>query len=284
MRLALLAFAVLAGCSSPAPKPEASVASRQVAALESNRRGETYVRYGELENAARSYAEALRLSQSLEDVDGIAANAVNLSIVRQRQGRLGDARTALAVVLDQQRLQFTNARLAEASLRRALLDLDERKIPSAQEWTARAASHCAERCLLQGAILNVKAQLALEAGQLDAAAASARAAQDASRGTGDRAEIANALRLLGLTALRSGDAPGAQAQLEQALVIDRELGVPRKIALDLLALGRAAELGGQRDRARAYYARALAVSEADHDKAGSAEARALLDGKAAAGR
>jgi hypothetical protein len=47
--------------------------------------------------------------------------------------------------------------------------------------------------------------------------------------------------------------------------------------LDLLALGRAAALGGDRDGARAYYARAMAVSEADRDNAGVAEARALMD-------
>lgn len=40
----------------------------------------------------------------------------------------------------------------------------------------------------------------------------------------------------------------------------------------------AAALGGQRDAARAYYARSLAMSEADRDSAGATEARTLLDG------
>ncbi|MCD6041142.1 MAG: hypothetical protein K0R40_745, partial [Burkholderiales bacterium] len=83
--------------------------------------------------------------------------------------------------------------------------------------------------------------------------------------------------LLGLAALRAGDGAAARGHLEQALALDRDLGAPRKIALDLLALGRAAALGGEREAARAYYARALAVSEADRDNAGAAEARAALD-------
>ena len=274
MRLLVLLFIVAAtGCSAP-PKP--STAARQEAALEANRKGEAYVRHGELENAARSYREALRFSQALEDADGIAANAINLSIVRQRQGRFADARASLAAVLDQRNLKFSHARLAEVSLRQALLDLDEKNLAGADDWMAKATGHCAERCPAGAAIHNVRAQLALQAGRTDAAFLAARSAHDASRASGDQAEQANALRLLGIVGLKNGDAASARQHLEQALAIDRELGAPRKIALDLLALGQAAALGGDRESARAYYARALAVGEADRDVAVAAEARALL--------
>lgn len=274
MRLLVLLFIVSAtGCSAP-PKP--STAARQEAALEANRKGEAYVRHGELENAARSYREALRFSQALEDAEGIAANAINLSIVRQRQGRFADARASLAAVLDQRNLKFSNARLAEVSLRQALLDLDEKNLAGADDWMAKATGHCAERCPAGAAIHNVRAQLALQAGRTDAAFLAARSAHDASRASGDQAEQANALRLLGIVGLKNGEAASARQHLEQALAIDRELGVPRKIALDLLALGQAAALGGDRESARAYYARALAVGEADRDVAVTAEARALL--------
>ncbi len=274
MRLLVLLFIVSAtGCSAP-PKP--STAARQEAALEANRKGEAYVRHGELENAARSYREALRFSQALEDAEGIAANAINLSIVRQRQGRFAEARASLAAVLDQRNLKFSNARLAEVSLRQALLDLDEKNLAGADDWLAKAAGHCAERCPAGAAIHNVRAQLALQAGRTDAAFLAARSAHDASRASGDQAEQANALRLLGIVGLKNGEAASARQHLEQALAIDRELGAPRKIALDLLALGQAAALGGDRESARAYYARALAVGEADRDVAVTAEARALL--------
>ena len=271
--LVLLVIVAATGCSAP-PKP--STAARQEAALEANRKGEAYVRHGELENAARSYREALRFSQALEDADGIAANAINLSIVRQRQGRFADARASLAAVLDQRNLKFSNARLAEVSLRQALLDLDEKNLAGADDWMAKATGHCAERCPAGAAIHNVRAQLALRAGRTDAAFLAARSAHDASRASGDQAEQANALRLLGIVGLKNGDAASARQHLEQALAIDRELGAPRKIALDLLALGQAAALGGDRESARAYYARALAVGEADRDVAVAAEARALL--------
>lgn len=271
--LVLLIVVSAAACSAP-PKP--STAARQEAALEANRKGEAYVRHGELENAARSYREALRFSQALEDAEGIAANAINLSIVRQRQGRFADARASLAAVLDQRNLKFSNARLAEVSLRQALLDLDEKNLAGADDWMAKATGHCAERCPAGAAIHNVRAQLALQAGRTDAAFLAARSAHDASRASGDQVEQANALRLLGIVGLKNGEAASARQHLEQALAIDRELGAPRKIALDLLALGQAAALGGDRESARAYYARALAVGEADRDVAVTAEARALL--------
>ena len=271
---ALVLAGSLLGCSQA---PKSTTAARQEAALEANRKGETYVRHGELDNAARSYREALRLSQSLEDPEGIAANAINLSIVRQRQGRFNDARASLAAVLEQPNVRFSQLRLAEVSLRHALLDLDEGRFTSAAKWVARSQDHCTERCALTPAIHNVRAQLALQAGRVEEAAAAARSANDASRAAGDRIELANALRLLGITSLHGGDAAGARVQLEQALAIDREIGAPRKIALDLLALGRVAALSGEREAARAYYARALAVSEADRDHAGAAEARAMLD-------
>jgi len=283
-----LLLLLAAGCAQNSPNPQTPVtsAARQAAAIEANRKGEAYVRHGELENAARSYAEALRLSQSLEDAEGIAANAINLSIVRQRQGRFSDARAALGALTESRSLRFSPVRQAEAALRQALLDLDERKLASAEEWVAKAAGQCGERCPLAGAIHNVRAQLALQSGQVDAAAASARAALSASRSAGDRAETANAMRILGVTALRSGDLAAARTQLEQALTIDREIGAPRKIAFDLVALGRAAALGGDREGARAFYARALAVSEADRDSVAAAEARALLEAvdKAATGK
>jgi tetratricopeptide (TPR) repeat protein len=273
----LAACMLLAACGgSPSKQPAA--APPQSAAVEANRRAESYLRYGDLGNAARGYREALRISQSLEDPEGIAANAINLSIVYQRMGKNAEARDALAPVLDHAKLKFAPARLAQASLRMSLLDLDERRYASARDWADRADSYCARSCALVGAIQNVKGQLALETGNLDAARAAAKAALDASRSSGDRAEEANALRLLGITATRAGDPASALAQLNDALAIDRDLAIPRKIYLDLVGLGQASAQRGERDAARVYYERALAVSEADRDTKASAEAKALIEG------
>lgn len=276
LRAAALLAAALAGAC--AQLPESPDSARHAAAIEANRRGDAYFRRGELDRAVQQYREALRLALSIEDVNGIAVNAVNLSIAYQRLGRMDDARASLAPLLEQRRLAFPPASLAQAALRRAILELDERRLAAAADWAGQAAAHCGpQRCALAGAIQNVKARLALEAGQLQTAAASAKAALEASRASGDRIETANALRLLGDTALRAGDAAAALAPLGEALDIDRQLALPRKIRLDLVGLGRASALRGERGAARAYFERALAVSEADRDAHGAAEARALIE-------
>jgi len=268
---------LFAACGSQ--PPASAPPSGEAAVIEANRRADASLRSGNLEGAARYYREAIRLAQSVEDAESIAANAINLSIVNQRLGKLDDARASLAPLFEKSRLGFSADRLAQAALRRSIVDLEERNLASSNEWADRAASHCGQRgCAVAGAIHNVKGQLALEDGRLDSAAASARAALNASRASGDRAEAANALRLLGITAMRADDADAATAYLGEALAIDRELAAPRKIYLDLIGLGRASALRGDRGAARSFYERARAVSEADRDAKGAAEARALSEG------
>ena len=275
---AALACALPAACAqAPAPSaPAPSTAVQPTAAMEANRRGEASLRRGELDSAALHYREALRLSLAVEDANGIAANAVNLSIVYQRQGKYEEARASLAPLLERATLAHAPRHRAQAALRRAVLDLEERRAAGAAEWAERAAAWCGEPCALAAAIRNVKGQLALEAGRVDEAAGAARSALAASRAAGEPAEVANAQRLLGMAALAAGDGVSARDALGEALAIDRELGISRRISLDLIGLGRASVLRGDPKAARAYYERALAVSTADRDAAGAATARALL--------
>jgi tetratricopeptide (TPR) repeat protein len=281
MRLAAAAAcALLAACAARTPAPPAptqATAVQPTAAMEANRRAEASLRRGELEAAALHYREALRLSLAVEDAEGIAANAVNLSIVQQRQGKYAEARATLAPLLERATLRHAPAQRAQAALRRAVLDLEERRYAGAAEWAARAADWCGTPCALAGPIRNVQGQLALAAGRLAEAAAAAAGALAASRAAAETAEIANAQRLLGMTALAAGDGAAARAALGEALALDRELGIPRRIFLDLIGLGGASRLQCDSAAARGYYARARAVSEANRDAAGSAEARALLD-------
>jgi tetratricopeptide (TPR) repeat protein len=272
----VLACLILAACAgSP---PAASPPPGEAAVIEANRRADAYLRSGNPEGAARYYREALRLAQAVEDAEGIAANAVNLSIVYQRLGKRDAARESLEPLLRRSSLSFRSERLAQAALRRSVLDVEDRRFASAAEWANVAASHCGgSDCTLSGAIHNVRGQIALEEGRPEAAVSSARLALAASRSSGDRVEVANALRLLGLGSLRAGDAASASVFLGEALAIDKELGSPRKIYLDLIGLGRASAARGERGPARAFYERALAVSEADRDSQGAMDARSLAE-------
>jgi tetratricopeptide (TPR) repeat protein len=274
-----LACCLVAACakSPTSAPPPPSTAVQPTAAMEANRRAEASLRRGELDSAALNYREALRLSLAVEDANGIAANAVNLSIVYQRQGNYAEARAALAPLLERATLAHAPGHRAQAALRRAVLDLEQGRAAEAAEWAGRAATWCGEPCAIAGAIRNVQGQLALQAGRLDEAGAAARSALAASRASSETAEIANAQRLLGMVALAAGDGAAATNALNEALAIDRELGISRRIALDLIGLGRASMLRGERDAAHTYFARALEVSTADRDAAGAGAARTLLD-------
>src|SRR5262249_20591929 len=148
---------------------------------------------------------------------------------------------------------------------------------AAAAWPAPAPPWGGRGRPRRGATKKGRGQGAPGGGGRDRAPAAAGAALPASRASGDRAETANALRLLGGVALRSGDAAGAAGFLQEALAIDKDLAAPRKIYLDLIALGRASALKGDRPAARAFYERARAVSEADRDSACAARASTLIE-------
>lgn len=261
--IALGALLLCAGCMTAPGVPQPSVQSR---IAEANARAAVLVRAGDDAGAARQYEEALRLARSIEDADAIAAGAINLSIVYQWLGRDAAARGILSVVLDDKSLAFPGRRRMQAELRRAILDLAARDAEGAAAWAQRARERCERlECDLAAAILNVQAQIALDAGRPEEGARLAQGAGEAARTRGDRAEAANALRTAGRARLALGDPAGAIQPLEEALALDRELADPRKILVDLVELGQASLAKGDRDAARAYFERALVVGRAARD-------------------
>ena len=257
-------------------KPLMIPAAQVTAAVEANNKAEIFFRQGDLNRAAQYYGEALRIARAIEDVDGVAANAINLSIVYQRQGKIDLARSSLALISDGV-LAFSSTRLAQASLRLAILDFDERKYATAAEAVEKALKGCiTQDCSLLPAIHNLKGRIVLETGQQNLAAVSAQAAMNTSKQQNNRMELANAFRLLGDSAFRSGNLRESLLSYEEALRIDTELAEPGKIYRDHVALGNATASMGDRDIARAHYKRALSVSEASRDGKSMDQVRRLI--------
>jgi tetratricopeptide (TPR) repeat protein len=274
-RLAIaLGIAVCAGCTAPAAVSTPQAQSRLA---DAEARAAALVRSGDLPGAARQYDEALRIAASIENVDAIAVNAVNLSIVQQWLGRDAEAREALSHVLDDPRRGFSERRRLQAELRRAILELAAHNTDAAASWAQRAERRCAElACDYAATILNLQAEVALAASRPADAARLASSAAERARARGDRSETANALRALGRARRAQGEPSAAIPVLEQALALDRELADPRKILADLTELSLASSAAGDRQAARDYYERALAVSRAVQDARGIAEMEAQL--------
>ena len=271
----VFAFVMLAACAQLGSTRQ--IPERELAAIEANQLAESLFRRGDFEGAAKNYREALRIARSIEAVDDIAANVVNLSIALQRLGRPAEARAVLALVGEQSVLSFAPTRLAQVALRRSILELEERQLKAAAEWADKAGSYCKDAsCSLLASVFNVKGQIALESASGQLVASNAVIALKAARDSGNQVEIANALRLLGQAATLKGDTREAYGHLSEALEIDRQLGLPSRIGMDLVAFGKAKARGGDRRAAATYYERALAVMEADRDVQAAATVRSLL--------
>jgi len=278
-RGALLLATLLAACSGappapPAPPPQAQAQTRLA---ETEARAAALIRSGDFGGAAREYAEAVRLAATVENSDALASNAINLSIVEQWLGREREAREAIARVTDDTQRNFSDKRRLQAELRRAILELSGSHIDAATTWASRAEARCAGlSCEYAATILNVQAQIALAAGRHADAVKLAASAGERARSRNDKAETANALRTQGRAQRLQGSAAAAIPLLEQALAIDHEGGDPRKILSALTELAMASDAAGNRDAARSYYARAVAVSKAMQDSRGLAEMEAQL--------
>jgi len=265
MRAACIALAVclavgLAACGAVPPQSDAEAWRERLVDL--NDRAGAAVGRGELKRAAVLYREALRLAESVEDFRSVGINTLNLSAVLQALGETAPAERALERVLAAPE-RFGRSLVAEASGRKAYLALQAHEPDTAAAWLARAESECSPPdCRIQAALLSLRAQLALERGAAGESRATAVRALAASRASGNREEEANALRVDGRAAAALGEHAQAVASLNQALALDKQLALPYKIALDLLALAEV-ELGrGARDAARDYAQRALEVSRA----------------------
>lgn len=268
------ALLLCAACASQPGAPLPPVGARTA---DANARAATLVRAGDYAGAARRYEESLALARSVEDADAIAANAINLSVVYQWMGRDGSARDALKIVLDDAKRPFPERRRLQAELRRAILELAAGERAAAAEFAGRAERRCERMaCEVAPALLNVKAQIALENGDAAGAARLAQAAADAARARGNHAEQANGLRNAGRARLANGEHAASIALFEQALAIDHALADPRKIHADLVELARAAAAAGDREAARSYLERAQTVSHAARDPRGMEEMEVQL--------
>jgi ATP/maltotriose-dependent transcriptional regulator MalT len=276
MALAVCLAHALAACGS-APPAQSDVGVRREQLVDLNDRAQRAVGRGELRRAAALYREALRVAESFEDFRSVGVNALNLAAVHQALDEPEPAQRALERVLVAP-ARFDSTVVAEAAGRKSSLALQAGDLDVAEQWLGRAEKECGQsQCRIQTALLNLRAQLMLERGGADEARGMAAKALAASRAEGNREEEANALRLDGRAASRQGDPNQGVALLTRALEIDKQLTLPRKIALDLLALAESELARGMRESARDYARRALDVSRASGNRQQQNAAAQMLE-------
>jgi len=264
------AAGVLAGCGGSEQVYRSVPLER---AISINRKATAAYEQGRYETALEGYREALRISQSIEHVDGIAANLLNLAAVSRSLGNEEQAAGALEVLLADGGLVFSPARRADAAYLRAVIFADARALADASRLAAQALTLCREgACGKAGRIVNLQARIADLSGDGPAALAAAQAALALNREEHADEETANSLRIAADVRRARGEWNQAAEGFAAALALDKSLGLPAKISLDLLRLGDVAVGQARREDALASYRRAREVSRGVADAAGTAEA------------
>lgn len=262
-----LAF-VAAGCGGAPPVQRNAL---QQSALSTAQSAARSLGRGDLAQARTLYERALASADAVEDFALAGALLNNLALVHQRNAEresgAARARELAAAHGHLDRVLGAPQRYgpelhAAAAVRKAMLHLDAAEDGAAARWADAAASSCATPCVHAATLALLRAQLAWQRGDTAVALALSEQALAAASAQQQSAEQANALRHRGRAASRLGNAAQAAADLAQALAIDQQLGLPERIALDLVWAGDAEHRRGAAAAAREFYERALVVYQA----------------------
>ncbi len=244
--------------------PSTTAASSQVKRSNSyNVNAQAAYERGDMALAMKLSSEALRLSRSVEDTEGTAMNLLNIAaIYRVRQDRAA-AHEALGELFNPAGpagVKYPDRLLARGGMLKALLYIDEGVLNEASKWADKAVLLCKESgCNAMAGIYNLKGRVLLL--RDDVSGAREYAQRGLRAGGGKSAESANALRLLGDSFLALKDYQRAESMYQDALEMDKHLGLPSKIAQDLKGMAEASIGAGRVDKARQYLLRALDVSK-----------------------
>jgi tetratricopeptide (TPR) repeat protein len=238
---------------------EETRSARQQQATEFNQRAQRAFQRGEYQVAATLYENALRLDIAVENENGIAINLLNLSKVSQALGNNALAQRYLDSLLEDKSLRYASAHLAAAAVGKSLLRLQENDDTGAVAWVDKAAAFCTTDCTLTGVIDNARASIALHANDADKTLYwSERAASENKNAS--PLEYANSLRLSASARLLKNEPDTALRLLEEALAIDKSLGLPEKIRQDLLLSAQAVEKSGHTELAAQFRDRAARIT------------------------
>jgi tetratricopeptide (TPR) repeat protein len=238
---------------------EETRSARQQQATEFNQRAQRAFQRGEYRVAASFYENALQIDVAIENVNGIAINLLNLAKVNQALGNTAVAQRYLDSLLQDKALQYSPAHLASAAVQKSLLHLQENDAVGAVIWVDKAAANCTTDCKLAGVIDNARASIALRASNVDKALYwSERAASE--NKDASPLEYANSLRLSASAKLLKNEPDTALHLLDEALVIDKSLGLPEKIRQDLLLFAQAHEKAGRAEQAEQFRDRAARIA------------------------
>lgn len=248
----LLCTLLLGACTStPAPAPPSHL---HVLAMEAQADAVRHYARGDYAGAMRGFTQTLRLQQSLDNTAEVARNQLNLARCELALGKTEAALQRTSLV-SEPRLQ------TESKLFQAQVNLTLGRIKPAQTLLSQLDAVCKDDCTYRGSLHLLQARAALLDKQAPEALAHAENALRLLLDKHEEHETANAWRLMAAAQLALSDPIKALGAAQAALTIDRQLGLPEKIARDWLLIGDI-QRSDNASQALESYARALAVAQA----------------------
>lgn len=263
---AVLAVALLflAACGSPQHRPSLALWQAQKADQTAHRA----MREGNLARAREMFTQTLLLQQALDNHDAVAVTSLNLAVVEHRLGNDATALQHLDRLLAGDAMLYSSDLRSSAALRKAVIQLDGGDREQAEITLQQAANECPAQCSHAVGIINLRARMALEKGDNATALQLAKSAMAAS-GI-EKEEFANAHRMSGAAEFALGQHAAALNHYQEALEMDKELGISARIFSDLSGIAKVLEQLGRMKEAETYTRRAMAVNEAALKISGSA--------------
>ena len=245
------------GCGSAPPQ----LSDTHLKAVELNRKAEAAFRKADYKQALGLYSEALRTDRSIENLDGIAINLINIAAVSRETGDKVNAHKYIDEIFNSSPMTQNPSLLAEAAFVKASICADESRYALSSEWADRALSYCRDKeCGPEGKLCNLKARLSLLTGDPASALSYGGTGLELNSKYEDSEEIANSLRLIAAAKASKGDKEGARKLYEEALAIDKAAGLSRKVIIDLAGIGDILAAQGRNEDALHYYQRALSAA------------------------
>lgn len=256
----LLIFILIAfGCSST-PPPNLSLTHEK--SIRTNDEAHSAYIKGDYLKALNLYEKALKISRSVEDLDGIAINLINIAVTHRKLENFDKAHLAVDGILNPEYGGYSNILRSEATYIKALLFTDKKEAEMADSILASGLILCQKsRCKNEGKIYNLKSRIALIKSEPIVAEEMAKEGLAINKKSGNLKEVANSFRLIGDAALMQKDINKARTNYKEALKLDKNLGLSRKIVQDLIGLGDSLFVEENVIFAKQFYKRALVVNK-----------------------
>lgn len=245
----------LTACGQAAPARNA----RLELAADHNQSAQRAYNRGDYHAALRQFELALQADVAVENIPGIAIDTLNLARVNQMLGHQDAANAYLDMLLQDSALQYEKPYMAAAATQKSLLLLQRGDVAGARLWLGKASAWCVAECTLASVIDNTRAAIALREKNAGQALHWADRAASASRSSSPL-EYANALRHMSEARLIQGEFATALRLANEALAVDKSLGLPEKIEQDLLLLAAAYEGLGDTGQAKLFRERASRIA------------------------